>query len=59
MIKAGIALLIVGILMTVVTTNMIEEYPFMKYVQIGGFFLGVIGLFMMETNRRKRFKKKS
>ncbi|MGM9925453.1 MAG: hypothetical protein ACI35R_14500 [Bacillus sp. (in: firmicutes)] len=57
MIKAGIVLLVIGFMMTIASTKIFGESAYVEYIQIGGFFLGVIGLFMMETNRRKRMKK--
>ncbi|WP_154663188.1 hypothetical protein [Bacillus massiliigorillae] len=57
MIKAGIVLLVLGIITTIVASSMSNPDPIMNYVQAGGFLLGVIGIFLMETNRRKKFKK--
>ncbi|MFS0784586.1 hypothetical protein [Bacillus sp. 1P06AnD] len=54
MIKAGIALLISGIALSLVSTFLLnEQTPYLNYIQTAGFLIGVIGLFMMERNRVK------
>lgn len=53
MMKVGIALLSTGLLLSIITTFMFDEYANLKYIQTVSFLLGVVGLFLMERNRVK------
>ncbi|WP_019243524.1 MULTISPECIES: hypothetical protein [Bacillus] len=57
MIKLGIVLLILGVATSISASTLFSDFAGIKYIQVIGFLMGVIGLFMMETNKRKRMKK--
>lgn len=57
MIKLGIILLVVGFAITIGASTLMADFKGLTYIQVGGFLVGVVGLFLMETKKRKRMKK--
>lgn len=53
MMRIGIALLLIGIIGALYTTFINSDFQNVEYVQVASFFLGVIGITMMESKKRK------
>lgn len=53
MFRAGIAVLLIGIIGALVTTFIYNDFPNVEYVQVASFILGVAGITMMESKKRK------
>jgi len=53
MVRIGIALLLIGIIGALYTTFINNDFPNVEYVQVASFILGVTGITMMESKKRK------
>lgn len=54
MVRAGIALLILGVIGALYTTFINSDFPNVEYAQAASFIIGVAGITMMESKRRKK-----
>ncbi|MGN1385631.1 MAG: hypothetical protein ACI4XS_03410 [Bacillus sp. (in: firmicutes)] len=53
MFRAGIALLLLGIIGALYTTFINSDFPNVEYVQAASFIVGVTGITLMERRKRK------
>ena len=53
MFRTGIVVLLVGIIGALLTTFIYNDFPNVEYVQVASFILGVTGITMMESKKRK------
>lgn len=53
MFRAGIAVLLIGVIGAFITTFIYNDFPNVEYVQAASFIIGVAGITMMESKKRK------
>ena len=53
MFRAGIVVLLIGIIGALLTTFIYNDFPNVEYLQVASFILGVAGITMMESKKRK------
>lgn len=53
MFRAGIVVLLIGIIGALFTTFIYNDFPKVEYFQVASFILGVAGITMMESKKRK------